>query len=238
MSENYQIPMTTGQRRLAALQTYEIMDTPQEEAFDDIIRLTAYICGTPIALFTLLDLERQWFKAKIGIDASETPIEQAFCVHAIQQEHVFMVPDATKDDRFSSNPLVVSGPHIRFYAGAPLVTPDGVPLGTLCAIDRVPRDFSDAQKEALAALARQVIMQLELRRTMKLLAGALQDVRALQDLLPMCAWCRKVRDGEAYWSSVEEYLLAHTDIQMSHGVCPECKERVRREWSTGSAGRS
>ncbi len=207
------------------------MDTPAEDAFDDMTLLTSFICGTPVAVVTLLDMERQWFKSKVGLTSTETPIEQSFCLHAIQQEHVFLVPDALEDERFRENPLVVSEPKIRFYAGAPLVTPEGVPIGTLCAIDRVPRQFTELQKRSLSALARQIMALLDLRRTMKQLGSALQEVKSLQGLLPMCAWCRKVRDDHEYWCSVEEYLTSHAGVDISHGICPACAAKMRASWT-------
>lgn len=153
--------------RLAALAVYEILDTPAEPGFDDIVRIASQICGTPMALISLVDDRRQWFKAAIGLDVPETPREIAFCAHAITQDDVLTVPDATVDERFAANPLVTGETGLRFYAGAPLVTPDGHALGTLCVLDREPRVLSEDQRGALAALARQVMAQFELRRAVQ-----------------------------------------------------------------------
>jgi two-component sensor histidine kinase len=151
--------------RLAALGSYEVLDTDTEADFDDLANVAARICGVPIALVSLVDDRRQWFKAAIGLDVKETPREVAFCAHAIQQPGLFTVDDATQDARFANNPLVTDHPNLRFYTGAPLITAEGLPLGTLCVLDTKPGHLTDDQRFALETLARQVVVQLELRRT-------------------------------------------------------------------------
>ena len=137
---------------------YAILDTDPEAPFDDLVRLAANICQAPIALISLIDPRRQWFKAKVGMAADETSRDVAFCAHAILQRDIFEVPDALADERLATNPLVTGGPGMRFYAGVPLVNADGYALGTLCVIDRVPRQLTTDQKQALAALGRQLDM--------------------------------------------------------------------------------
>jgi GAF domain-containing protein len=161
--------------RVAALQRYAILDSEPEQGFDDLALLASYICQTPIALISLVDENRQWFKSRVGLSISETSREIAFCSRAILQSDIFIVPDTLQDERFRNNPLVVSEPNIRFYAGAPLITEEGYALGTLCVVDRAPREVSPEQKEALKALSRLVLAQLEFRRNLLLLREALND---------------------------------------------------------------
>ena len=198
------------QARLAALREYKILDTAPEQAFDDLTLLASQICETPIALISLIDSGRQWFKSRVGLEVDETPRNQA-CAFAILQKDLFVVEDATKDPRFSTNPLVQSDPQIRFYAGAQLYSSDALPLGTLCVIDRKPRQLSGLQYRALEALSRQVQAQLELRQNLLELKQALElrdqaealqqqlmlelqrafeDTKRLSGLLPISSACK------------------------------------------------
>ena len=161
--------------RLAALQKYAILDSEPEQAFDDLTLLASYVCETPVALISLVDEDRQWFKSRVGVSITETSRDIAFCASAIMQPDVFVVPDTLLDERFRNNPLVTSEPHIRFYAGAPLINEEGYALGTLCVIDQKPRNIRPDQKEALRALSRLVLSQLEFRRNLMLLKEALSD---------------------------------------------------------------
>lgn len=170
-------------KRLKVLWQYSVLDTVPEEVFDDLTELAAHICQAPIALISLVDEHRQWFKSKVGLSLSETSRDISFCAHAITQTDLFVVPDATADQRFAGSPLVKSDPKIRFYAGAPLITPDGYALGTLCVIDKVPRQLNADQQQALRVLARHVVSQLELRRRSRELADARQTGGRLQSEL-------------------------------------------------------
>jgi GAF domain-containing protein len=166
---------STEAARLAALNRYAILDTEPEQSFDDLVVLASFVCKTPIATLSLVDDHRQWFKSKVGVEIRETSRDVSFCAHAIQQEELFIVPDALEDPRFKENPLVLGDPHIRFYAGAPLIDEDGYALGTLCVMDREPRELDDTQKEALRSLRRLALSQIELRRNLQLLKEALHD---------------------------------------------------------------
>lgn len=162
-------------KRLKVLWQYDVLDTVPEAVFDDLADLAAHICEAPIALISLIDEDRQWFKSRVGLSTRQTSRDISFCAHAILQNGLFVVSDATKDPRFKNNPLVTGPQQIRFYAGMPLRTPDGYALGTLCVIDTKPRQLRVEQKRALRVLARHVETQLELRRHAKELAEAREN---------------------------------------------------------------
>ncbi|RYU78834.1 GAF domain-containing DNA-binding protein [Hymenobacter persicinus] len=169
--------------RLEALRNYQILDTPPETVFDDLVKLAAYICGTPTSLVSMIDADRQWYKASTGFEGQEsTPRNVTICQYAMLAEDVMEVEDLSKSSFFGDIPVVAQDPKIRFYAGAPLITPEGYPIGTLCALDTVPHRLSDEQREALRVLAREVVSHLELRRARVQLE---QEQRKLDGLLRM-----------------------------------------------------
>ena len=168
------VPDRERERR-QALRDAEILDTPPEADFDALTRIAAAICGTPIALVSLLDADRQWFKSKVGLAETEAPRSESFTSHAILEPDLLEVSDAQADERFADNPQVVGRPHVRFYAGAPLRTADGHVLGTLCVIDHVPRSLTPEQRSALRDLGQQATAQIELRRTVSELRRAVGE---------------------------------------------------------------
>lgn len=196
--------------RLASLRAYRILDTDPERRFDDLTLLASHVCGAPIALLSLVDADRQWFKSRVGLTINGTSRAVSFCTHAIARHDITVIPDAREDPRVKDNPHVRGEPHIRFYAGAPLIGREGQALGTLCVMDRVSRTLTPEQLEALDALRRQAEAQLELRRNLIELQDALaardraeaeqaalfeglraahEDVRKLSALIPLCSTC-------------------------------------------------
>lgn len=209
-------------QRLEALRQYHILDTPAEQSYDDITALAAFICDVPIALISLVAEHRQWFKSKVGVDVDETSRDVSFCVHAIATPKTMVVPDATADERFADNPLVACAPNIRFYAGVPLITPTGEAIGTLCVIDDRPRELTTKQLKTLEALARQVVLQLELRRTSAQLAASLHKINLMEGLIPICSYCKGIRNDQGFWLTVERFIEEHADVNFTHGVCDDC----------------
>lgn len=208
--------------RLEALNDYHILDTAAEESYDDITFLAAQLCDAPIALISLVDADRQWFKSRVGLAASETSRDVSFCTHAILGDQTLVVKDAREDERFRNNPLVCSEPNIVFYLGVPLRTPGGAKIGTLCVIDQRPRELSDLQIRALEALAHQVVLQLELKRISDQLAAALERIEVMEKLIPICSYCKGIRNDKGYWQSVESFIKSHDNVEFSHGVCNAC----------------
>lgn len=203
--------------RLAALSEAAILDTPPESGFDDLTKLAASVCGAPIALVSLVDADRQWFKSRVGLDATETPRELAFCAHAILDESVFVVPDAHEDERFFDNPLVQGPPNVRFYAGAPVTSQEGLNVGTLCVIDHQPRALSPEQLEALRGLARQAAAQIDLRRVNNRLKRINQ------------ALTLRAQEVENAWEQLDDLLDNSSDLIQS--VAPDGRfVYVNRAW--------
>jgi formate hydrogenlyase transcriptional activator len=218
------------QARLDALRDYAILDTPPEMAFDDLARLAADLCGTPIGLVTFIDADRQWVKAATGVDLEVTPRAVSFCTHTIRGRGVFTVPDATADERFAGNPLVIGEPHVRFYAGAPLIGAGGHALGAICAIDRVARHATASQRSALEALGRQVVAQLELRKTTS--AALSTDQRRAEALLRSLTEGTASVTGGTFFESLVRHLA--TALQVRRAYVAEClpddRARSRALW--------
>lgn len=195
--------------RLKDLFEYEVLDTPPEGNFDDLASLASHICEAPISLISLVDENRQWFKARVGLEVQQTSRELSFCSHAIHGTEIFEIPNTLVDDRFKNNPLVTSEPHIRFYAGIPLVTPRGYAIGTLCVIDKIPRRLSENQKRGLRTLARQVVDLLELRLSNK-------NITALNENLTQAN--RRINQQQ---DALVQSAKLQTMGAMSSGICYE-----------------
>lgn len=205
--------------RLATLHDYQLLDTPPDDHLDDLTKLVRELCGTPIALVSLVDDDRQWSKSAQGLSTTETPREHAFCAHAIQSDDVMVIEDTLADDRFVDNPMVTGDPHIRFYAGAPLKVSNGHRLGTLCAIDTRPRKLDANQLKALEILRDSVVDHLELQKL-----GQWPE-----DVLHVCAWCQKVRskDNPDIWQTISAFMK-HAET-VTHGICPDCQSEIARD---------
>jgi GAF domain-containing protein len=210
------------EERLAVLEALDILDTAPEKATDDIAELAADIAGTPIALISLVDRTRQWFKACIGLGVRETTREHSFCAWCVFDQEPLVVSDAARDPRFATNPLVTDAPHVRFYAGFPLVTRDGYCLGSLCVIDREPRELEDRTHRRLTRLADVAVEVLEARSATSALATALAQVDALGALLPVCARCGELRIDDVWRSALEHWRSQPSVRPAAQGLCAKC----------------
>ncbi|BCS33795.1 hypothetical protein TBR22_A30230 [Luteitalea sp. TBR-22] len=215
--------------RLRALDRYAILDSPPEADFDDLTAIAAAVCGTPIALLSLVDRDRQWFKSRYGLDVAETARELAFCAHAILQADVFEVADALEDPRFADSALVNGAPFIRSYAGMPLETPDGQRLGTLCVIDRQPRTLTPLQHDVLRRLARQAVAQLELRRTSRLLRDQSDHLRALASVVTRTSNPVSITDADRRLTWVNPAFEATTGFTLAEATGHRLSDLLRFE---------
>ena len=201
--------------RIAALRAYDVLDTPREADFDEICQLASLICNTPISVVNLVDEDRQWFKAEVGLGVRETPIASSICAHAILEGDFVEIPDATVDPRLADNPLVLGDPGLRFYAGAQLRASGGLPLGTLCVLDYQPRALTQFQRDALAVLSRQVMAQLDLRlalRRQRLLQREI-DHRVTNSLASVAAVLRLQMRGSTDPAVIEALSDAETRVE-------------------------
>jgi len=212
-------PHQDQDRRLAALREYEVLDTDREDSFDDIVKLASAICGMPMSIISLVDADRQWFKAEVGMGVRETTLEESICSHAILTDGFLEISDTTADPRTRDNPLVLSDSGLRFYAGAVLATPEGLPIGSLCVLDDKPGELTPLQRDALRVLARQVMTQLDLRR-------ALQEADVLR------------REVDHRVKNSLQSIAALTRLQARRAGTPETREAldiVRRRVDTVAA---
>lgn len=208
--------------RTRALREFEILDTQPEEFFDNITRLATHITDCPVSVISLIDAERQWFKAKIGVDYDECPRDESFCAHTVYYKKPFIVENTLLDERFVNHPAVLGNPGVRFYAGIPLITGGGHAIGSLCVADSRPRQLEQPQFDHLVALAQIAIGRIESALTARRLASALSQMKEIRGLLPICCHCKGIRDDQGYWQSVERYMDTHADVDFTHTICPGC----------------
>ncbi len=207
--------------RLDALRAYQILDTEPDASFDDITKLASILCDAPIALVSFVDENRQWFKARVGFDGMETDRCISICAWAILDDELFEVPDMLADDRFASSSVVLGEPFIRFYAGMPLRSSEGMLLGTLCVIDTKPRVLSSSQRDGLRALARQVSALLDGMVVSRHLAEALATLDVFDRDFASCVLCGDVVFKDMQMS-FREFLAAHTPARFHDTVCAPC----------------
>jgi GAF domain-containing protein len=220
--------------RLAALHSYDILDTPPDGAFDRITALAARYFNVPVALVSLVDEDRIWFKSRHGLDVQEIPRSPGLCASVILTDASYVVTNALEDPRTLANPLVAGAMGVRFYAAAPLITHDGFRLGTMNIIDFSPREFDGESERTLKEFAGLVIDQMELRLSARQAIASLSQVfltaqrpKGLDELITVCAWSRKIQVN-GRWVSFEEFLVDKLGVSITHGIDPEAAQNVYR----------
>ena len=211
--------------RLRSLSEYRILGTKPEQAFDNITMMASEVCQAPIALISIIDEKRQWFKSRVGLDAPQTNRDISFCAHTILDSKPMVIEDALFDEKFKDNPLVQKEPHIRLYAGFPLKTDINHRIGTLCVIDRIPKSLTNTQYKVMQGLADQATMLLELRRRSLSLLDEFCKMHDRGGLITTCSYCKSIRDNQGEWQSFEHFLMRHSTLNFSHGICDQCMEK-------------
>lgn len=207
--------------RLAVLHDYGVLDVAPEQRFDDVAKLASVALDMPIAMVSLVDEQRQWSLAAVGVARGEKPRAGSFCAHAIMSDETLVIEDASADPRFAEGFSDQDQP-LRFYAGAPLIVDTGHRLGTVCVLDRQPRTIGPRERGILELLARQVVELFELRLASARLDHAVERLQTMATLIPICSHCRKVRDESNHWSTLERLVQAKTGSRFTHGICPDC----------------
>ncbi len=212
--------------RLRALAETGLLDEDPQPALDRLTRLASRVLDAPVSLVSLVDDHRQFFASQLGLgepvaSRRETPLSHSFCQHVVTSGENLVVADAPSDPRVSGN-RAIEDLRVQAYAGVPLRTAEGHVLGSFCVIDHEPRDWTSDELEILSDLAAGCITEIELRRAVGALARAQERIRTLRGLIPVCSWCRRIRDDAGYWNDLERYVETHTDARVSHGICPSC----------------
>lgn len=208
--------------RVDALTEYAILDSDPEPRFDALTKILSLALDLPVAVISLVDADREWTKAAYGVAPASLPTEPGFAAEAITSGGLSVIEDVAADPRFAAHPLVTGPRQLRFFVGAPLEIECGHRIGSLWALGPEPRTLLPRETELLRTLAQQVVEMLELRRTEAQLEDAVQRIRTLASLIPICSHCRKVRDDENHWSTLERLVQAKTGSRFTHGICPEC----------------
>lgn len=211
--------------RLEVLSRYQL-SRESEEDFENMVALATLLCKAQTGLVSILEEDHQWFKARRNMAAPGTSRDVAFCAHTIQTNDIMVVPDAQKDPRFQDNPLVTGEPFIRFYAGVPIKSKEGPPLGTLCVIDNYPRSLTDEQQRALYHLAKLTSVLFEQRRQYVELCDAVKHIKTLEGLLPICSYCKMIRKDDNSWTPIESFLAENSEASLTHGICESCFEKT------------